>query len=317
MSEIHHGPHLPRPTPLGDAPAVPPDRPVPPPPPPRPINLATDDVPCKNCGFNLRGLSEDGNCPECGASIWRSLQGNLLDYSSPAYVRSLHRGLNCILIAALLNIAMAVVGMAIGIALAIAISSGAGGNAGGANTLATNNMLNAMLQLVSLPIAFLSLFGWWLFSAPDPGQHVDDTGQTPRRIVRAAVITLAVFNVIATIAQFLVMAVPSISLAVGLFGLVAMAAVIAQFFAAMLYLRWMGSRIPDAVVVERSKLYMWLLPVIFVVGICALGLGPLIAWIMYLMLLNRVRIDLRDLRHQISRSAAAQPVNAFAPPTQL
>jgi hypothetical protein len=38
------------------------------------INL---DVPCASCGYNLRGLSSDGKCPECGASVARSLEIHL------------------------------------------------------------------------------------------------------------------------------------------------------------------------------------------------------------------------------------------------
>jgi len=32
----------------------------------RAINV---DVPCVECGYNLRGLSADGHCPECGAEV--------------------------------------------------------------------------------------------------------------------------------------------------------------------------------------------------------------------------------------------------------
>lgn len=35
------------------------------------------DVPCASCGYNLRGLAGDGRCPECGASVARSLEIHL------------------------------------------------------------------------------------------------------------------------------------------------------------------------------------------------------------------------------------------------
>jgi hypothetical protein len=35
------------------------------------------DVPCASCGYNLRGLAGDGRCPECGASVARSLETHL------------------------------------------------------------------------------------------------------------------------------------------------------------------------------------------------------------------------------------------------
>jgi len=33
----------------------------------------TEDLPCVRCGYNLRGLKAEGNCPECGASVGKSL----------------------------------------------------------------------------------------------------------------------------------------------------------------------------------------------------------------------------------------------------
>src|SRR5688572_19635824 len=32
------------------------------------------DRPCANCGYNLRTLPKDGNCPECGWEVQRSLR---------------------------------------------------------------------------------------------------------------------------------------------------------------------------------------------------------------------------------------------------
>ena len=53
---------------------------------------------------------------------------------------------------------------------------------------------------------------------------------------------------------------------------------------------------------------MWLLPVIYVVGFCALKLGPLVALVMYLLMLNGVRIRLRTIRE---RQAQDFPVPAM------
>jgi predicted RNA-binding Zn-ribbon protein involved in translation (DUF1610 family) len=36
-------------------------------------NVRADDMMCLACGYNLRGLSGDGNCPECGHSIQRTI----------------------------------------------------------------------------------------------------------------------------------------------------------------------------------------------------------------------------------------------------
>ena len=50
------------------------------------------DTRCLNCGYNLRGLSPDGRCPECGYAVELSVNGDSLDYCNPAWVESLAKG---------------------------------------------------------------------------------------------------------------------------------------------------------------------------------------------------------------------------------
>ncbi len=319
MADTDHGPHDSKPNPFAGPFTAPPVMPAqhyaaesk------RPINLATDDVPCRNCGFNLRGLTETGNCPECGAPIWNSIQEDLLIYSNAPYVAGLHRGLICVLIAWVLQLVLslltvvAMIGIII-VTLRGAVAAGGGAGVGGfAFTTTTSGLFNAIIQLAMLPLSFLSLYGWWLISAPDPGQKAGDTGQKPRRIVRAAVIIIACTTTLSAATQFLALAVPAANFALFGIGFIALVASIAQFFASMLYLSWMGPRIPNATVHERAKLYMWLLPVIYLVGSC-LVVGPIVAMVMYLLLLNKTRILIRDVRQRQQRGEGTQPfaVNA-------
>lgn len=52
-----------------------------------------DDIACRKCAYNLRGLSLAGRCPECGSPVGVSVQGNLLRYSDPAWIDALAKGL--------------------------------------------------------------------------------------------------------------------------------------------------------------------------------------------------------------------------------
>ncbi|MHC4415206.1 MAG: hypothetical protein ACYS0G_07980 [Planctomycetota bacterium] len=50
--------------------------PLPEPDPPRRArDLAGGEVICSRCGYDLRGLSAAGTCPECGTPVERSLHG--------------------------------------------------------------------------------------------------------------------------------------------------------------------------------------------------------------------------------------------------
>ncbi len=76
----------------GPAPAAPPV--VPAPPKTEPVlkahfdetGLIAEDVGCRGCGYNLRGLRIEATCPECSIPIGRSVFGDLLRYCNPAWL---------------------------------------------------------------------------------------------------------------------------------------------------------------------------------------------------------------------------------------
>lgn len=253
-----------------------------------PVDLADLDVPCRNCSFNLRGLSPESNCPECGTPIWRSIRGNLLIYAGADYLSSLSRGLNCILIAALLQLAVLVTGIAVTV---VAIASMA------AIGLTPPANLNVIIAAATLPITMLTLYGWWLFSAPDPGVHEGDRGDRPRRTVRGATIVLAAASLLSLLAQSFALLSPELQLVAGGVSVIASVAGIVQFFASILYVRWLAPRFPSPSTEKQASQYLWLLPLIYILGMCVI-VGPFVATIMYFLFLNRVRLLLRDLRLQ-------------------
>ncbi len=55
------------------------------------------DVPCVTCGYNLRGLTIEKACPECGTAAGRSVMGDQLEYADPQWVGRLAMGMNLII----------------------------------------------------------------------------------------------------------------------------------------------------------------------------------------------------------------------------
>jgi hypothetical protein len=51
-----------------------------------------EDLPCRKCGYNLRGLLPNGICPECSSQVTRSLQDDRLSLCNPIWVRTLASG---------------------------------------------------------------------------------------------------------------------------------------------------------------------------------------------------------------------------------
>lgn len=57
------------------------------------------DLPCVDCGYNLRTLAADAQCPECKAPVAASLDPNLLRYADSSWLATISRGLLYIAVA--------------------------------------------------------------------------------------------------------------------------------------------------------------------------------------------------------------------------
>jgi hypothetical protein len=63
------------------------------------------DVTCRFCGYNLRGLMREGQCPECGSAIVRSLAPDWLRFSNPDWLGRIGLGASLLRLAALVGAA--------------------------------------------------------------------------------------------------------------------------------------------------------------------------------------------------------------------
>ncbi len=55
------------------------------------------DLPCSICAYNLRGLSLDGDCPECGQRVAASFRGDFLKNANPLWIARVHVGFNILM----------------------------------------------------------------------------------------------------------------------------------------------------------------------------------------------------------------------------
>lgn len=65
-----------------------------------------DDIRCLQCNYDLRGLSNAGNCPECGLPIIKSIWATLLSRRDGQWLARMQGGLALILINVIGNIAL-------------------------------------------------------------------------------------------------------------------------------------------------------------------------------------------------------------------
>ena len=122
--------------------------------------IAVDHL-CKRCAYNLRGLREDGRCPECGTPIGLLTRGDLLCFASPDWVDKLALGLAIICWMLLLSVVIGILGAVVSAFLPPVFGQG-----------------------ISLLAALFSYYGVWLLTEPDPGGIGEDPHLTARKVVR-------------------------------------------------------------------------------------------------------------------------------------
>lgn len=256
------------------------------------VDLSMIDVPCRSCSFNLRGLSPDGRCPECGAPVARSIRGDQLIYSDASYLDGLRQGILCILVSAIIQCSLILTGIIVGIVIVIGV----------ANEWFTMTSIPPLLAVgpdyLMIPFVMLALYGWWKFSSPDPAVQSGDRGDRPRRIVRATTAILVVATLLTVSMKSFAISNPGMQLYSDAMETIHGVTFITQFFASLLYIMWLAPRIPSPEIRKTAKRYLWLLPVLFIFGCVVVFLGPIVAIVMYFLLLNRVRTALRSIRKQ-------------------
>jgi hypothetical protein len=285
-----------------------------------PTSLTTD-LPCRKCGYNLRGLTPDGRCPECGTPVGFSLQGDLLRFSNPDWLDNLRRGATTVI----LGIATYVIG-SISLTFVAAL----------VNTRASRDLAG----VVNLIAAAFVLFGWWWLTQPDPSGLGEDQYGTSRKIIRVMLAISAagqLFQLVgnrfiddrATLFFVATVVVP----AVGISQIVAI-------FAHLRYLARLAKRIPDAKLAARANFLFYALGIsygtllIFSTAIIQImlvvsrtrpanfftiytwvtgvfGLTVLVFGIMYLLLLEKLR---RQFKAQAAIARQTWAATPFTPP---
>ena len=137
-----------------------------------------EDLSCHRCAYNLRGLRQDGQCPECGAPIEVSVAGDALRFADPRWVRDLAVGINCLTPSFAAYLLAAALLFPLGI-LANYVPGLAGFEAAGG--------VGYFLFVVARFI-----YGMWLLTEPNPGSAELESWRSDRLLVRYALVATAV-----------------------------------------------------------------------------------------------------------------------------
>jgi hypothetical protein len=203
------------------------------------------DHDCKKCGYNLRGLREDGRCPECGTPIGLSTTGDLLRFADPDWVEKVARGLTIIL------------WMILGGLIAGILAGLAGATVGqGVGTVLT------------FGVALISFYGVWLMTEPDPSGIGEDPNITARKVIRVTLVIGLLNSPLRFALDALDLGAVGailVGLAMILVGLIGLIGEVAKF----IYYERLARRIPDDTLAARARFLKWAFPI--TLGVVALG----------------------------------------------
>ena len=221
---------------------------------------------------------------------------NSLSSASPEFLAGLRSGLGLILNGLLLVVALLTLQMLLAM-VAAALNE-------------KPMLLQLGLQALMLGATGMTVVGYWKFSEADSAGNDDPAAASLRRLIRVPVVIqfvsgLAWLGTAIGLAYGL-WSTPGASPSAGvgivylvaLFGTLAASVVawIVQLIGVVLYVKWLGGRVPDAFIQRRASVYAWLLPLLQTVGICVVGLGPLIALVLYWNMLDRLRKHVRAIQ---------------------
>jgi hypothetical protein len=214
-------------TPLAPSPPLPPDL----------VDSAgtlLQDVKCRRCGYNLRGLNHAGRCPECGTPAGLSCHGDLLRFADPAWVEKLARGARLIVWGVLISIIVSIAGV----------------------LLVTVSGMSALAPVVAILGSIVGLYGAWLLTEPDPSGIGEDRYVTDRKIVRFA-LAVGLASQVLQFGQRASVAIPSLFVLVAaLAGLAGLVGIVGEF-AKLTYLRKLALRIPEPELARRAGGLRW------------------------------------------------------------
>ncbi len=262
---------------------------------PRPIWPGTL---CANCAYDLGGLLSDANCPECNTPIARSLQPDLIQVAPIEYLRTIRNAIRLIigcLFSFLILLVITFAAVMVALFFTAQQQSTPGTSHPWSQPLGVVIQASTMLKLIT---SLLLLYALWLFTTPNSVWQQSGLDPSSRR-------TLRIVSIIYLLTQ-LTTALPTILNPTGFLSRmsntgintsgVASTILYASSFIALIlaliflpiYAKALATRLREPGLASFAGVLAWLLPVLCTIGMCVFYLGPLVSYILIIILFFRL-----------------------------
>lgn len=211
-----------------------------------------EDVACRKCDYNLRGLALDRNCPECETAIEQTINRSTLRFSDPIWLRQVRSGLTFMLLYIFSLILMNIFIMVAAFGFGIGFSTRSIG-------------LEVCITIYLVVLLAIQVIAYMRMTTLESTVHMEDVGISSRRLARLTLIASIIAASISLITdsnrivmffsgineiQFLIQVSKWTGVLSSVFGFVGM-------FALFVYARSLALRCPDDRLAKRTRLVMW------------------------------------------------------------
>lgn len=211
------------------------------------------DITCRQCGYNLRGLSGEGKCSECGTPVAMSIRADYLRFANPAWIEKVSLGVRILVWMILINIV---------VSIAAALLMPVWGP--------------LVLMVVGFLVSVVSYYGSWLLAEPEVSKGGEAGLTRARRMVRLMLgigLCGPVLNIIAELMGSTQLLGTLVQVAVVVIGI---AGIVGEYFKFVIYAD-LARRIPDRAMAERAnflrKAYIATMTLSFVIGSVVVMIG--------------------------------------------
>lgn len=243
---------------------------------------------CIRCEYDLSGTDTDSKCPECGVPVRCSIGRSALGTVPTELLRSVHSGFRLVTTLILISI---ITGIGSYIVLAMVIGRNP-------DLFYPFSVVSA---IINNGLTFGIVVGWFKLTKPLTGLPEILDAPDKRSFVRVTLWIYTACLSITTIWQ-LIPQDPNaaedlsiLAIVMGIFFLATYVVMLVVFISNVLYLGWFARLVRNRKMTKRSKHFAWSGPVIAILGMPLLFLGPLITLILYWNMVEYIRRDLKKI----------------------